>query len=83
MVDYSRFAHIDDSSSDDDDVAMEHVKHVAREVLGRPGGPQQNIDEMLESGPRTTPYYRRRASTWVRESCAAWKKMKKCGSRVL
>ena len=49
MVDYSRFAHIDDSSSDDDDVAMEHVKHVAREVLGRPGGPQQNIDEMLES----------------------------------
>ena len=49
MVDYSRFAHIDDSSSDEDDMAMEHVKHVAREVLGRPGGPQQNIDEMLES----------------------------------
>mmetsp|Transcript_22561 Transcript_22561/g.58763 ORF Transcript_22561/g.58763 Transcript_22561/m.58763 type:complete len:551 (+) Transcript_22561:117-1769(+) len=49
MVDYSRFAHIDDSSSDEDDMAMEHVKHVAREVLGRPGGPQQNIDEMLET----------------------------------
>ena len=30
-------------------MAMEHVKHVAREVLGRPGGPQQNIDEMLET----------------------------------
>ena len=80
MVDCSRFAHIDDSSSDDDDVAMEHVKHVAREVLGR-RDPSRTLMKCSsrfagERGgrPEDTPYYRRRASTWVRVMCCVEKR---------
>lgn len=51
MVDYSKFEHIAASSSDEeeDPSVLEGIKSVAKEVLGQPGGPHQNIDEMLES----------------------------------